>query len=541
MSSPEPPAEGVTRRSAIAAAVMFLLVTAGIGVARRPIAASDEAREAAVVKNMLVTGDWRRSELGGEILYEKPPFFYMAVAAAARATGSLSPLSARFPSVLFAALALGATFSAGAALFSPRCGVVAMLLLATSYLFIVNAHNCLIDVPVLGFTALGLAAFIARERRGEPRWDLWWGLAVAGALLAKGLIGPILLVLFTVPFWWLSGKRRPITHSVSPGALLLPLLAFGLWVALTWSSYGPHGLYEVLWINHVGRFLGFAEPRYVHHRASFFFYLPLLPGLVFPWVLLFAGGLRRAFAPDGRRALRPLAWGFLAAFLLLSASGTKRTVYLLPLLPVVALLSAGYLEEVWRRPTAGALRLLQAQLPLVALGVAVVALLPALLEERVGPTETGVLAGAVLAGALIAVAAGESANRLGRAALLLAAVGLGLLLFHSLPRMEADPDAEFFRIVERRVSPEVPFYAYNVNLDILGKALLEMPRPPREEYSVERSIEVCQKGPAFVLSEVEHLEPPHVAPLREALAPVYVGRVGDKLVALYRCRVPSAR
>jgi hypothetical protein len=185
--------------------------------------------------------------------------------------------------------------------------------------------------------------------------------------------------------------------------------------------------------------------------------------------------------------------------------------------------------------------LLKAQLPLVALGVAVVALLPALLEERVGRTETGVLAGAVLVGVLVVVAAGESADRLGRAALLLAATGLALLPLYILPRMEADPDAEFFRSAERRVSPEVPFYAYNVNLDILGKALLDMPRPPREEYSVERSIEVCQKGPAFVLSEVEHLEPPHVAPLREALAPVYVGRVGDKLVALYRCRTAAAR
>jgi 4-amino-4-deoxy-L-arabinose transferase-like glycosyltransferase len=310
-----------------AAAALLVVLTAPIGVARRPLAAGDEAREAAIVQNMLSTGDWRKNLVGGEVLYEKPPFFYMSVAAAARTTGSLSPLSARLPSVFFAALALGATAWAGGALFSRRAGIVAMLLLATTYLFLVNAHNCLIDVPVLGFVTLGLAAFVARQRRGAPRWDGWWGLAAAGALLAQGLIGPTLLILLTLPFWWFSAERRPLRRSVSTGALAVPLAALALWIGVTWSALGGHGVYEALWVNNVGRFLGFAEPGYAHHKASFSNYLPLLPGLVFPWTPLLAGALARAWTRDGRRSLRPLASGLLAALLLLSVAGKVVALY----------------------------------------------------------------------------------------------------------------------------------------------------------------------------------------------------------------------
>jgi hypothetical protein len=171
----------------------------------------------------------------------------------------------------------------------------------------------------------------------------------------------------------------------------------------------------------------------------------------------------------------------LAALLLLSVAGTKRTVYLLPLVPVAALLSAGYLEAVWRRPTRGQRLLLTAQTVLAAAGVAA-----AVLAARAAP--------------------------------------------------QGDPDADLFRAMAQRLTPGVPFYAYNVNLDILGKALLEMPRPPREEYSVERLVAVCQKEPTFVLSEVEHLREPHVAPLRQALLPLYVGKSADKVVALYRTK-----
>ena len=470
------------------AAVLLVLLTMPLGIVGRPLAVGDEAREAAVAANMLATGDWQRTALGGVVLYEKPPFFYMAVAGAARAMGGLSPLSARLPSLLFAAVALLATYRAGAALFSPRTGFVAMLLLGSTYLFVVNAYDCLIDVVLTGCVAAGVCVFIVRSSEDAPRWDLWWGLCAAGALLAKGLVGPILLVLLTLPFWWLSAKRRPLGQSVSAGSIGLPLLAFALWLGVTWSASGAPGLYEALWIQNVGRFAGFDIPGYEHHRAGFFSYLPSLPGRVFPWTLLLGGGLARAWTREGRR-LRPLASAFLLALLLLSAAGTKRTVYLLPLTPVVALLCAGSIEEARCLATRGARLLLRTTVALGAAG------LVAFLWLRLPP----------------------------------------------LPRSEPDREAEFFREVERRVPPRALLVAYNVNENILGKALLEMRHPVHQQYDIDLAAEACRSGEARVLSEVEHLEPPYVAPLRERLAPVYIGKAGGKLVALYRCRAASAR
>ena len=175
-----------------------------------------------------------------------------------------------------------ATYRAGAALFSPRAGLLAMLLLGSTYLFVVNAHSCLIDVALTGCVAAGVSAFLPRASSGAPRWDAWWGLCAAGALLAKGPVGPILLVLLTLPFWRLSAVRRPLRQSVSAPAIVLPILALALWMGVTWGASGAHGPYEVFWVQNVGRFAGFDSPDYEHHRAGFFFYLARLPGRLFP-------------------------------------------------------------------------------------------------------------------------------------------------------------------------------------------------------------------------------------------------------------------
>lgn len=472
---------GSPRWAAAAGVVVLVAVAASLAAAGRPVT-SDEAREAAIARNMLASGDWRRTVLGGNVVHEKPPFFYMAVAAAARAAGRFSPLSARVPSVFFAGLALAATAVSGTALFSRRAGAAAAVILATTYLFVVNAHACLVDAPLVGFTALGIAAFSVRSRHDAPRWDALWGLAAGAALLAKGLVGPVLLVLFTLPLWFFSARRRPLRRSISAGALAVPALALGLWIAVTWSGGGARALAESLWINQAGRFLGFERGEYVHHREGFFYYLVRLPGLLFPWILLPAAASRRAFSQSSRgSALRPLACGFFLALLLLSASSTKRGLYLLPLTPVAALLSAGCLEERLRERTPRHGPLLIAQLGLAAAGAAALAV------------------------------AGLSMSR-------------------------GDPEAELFRHIEERVNPRLPFLAYNLNENLLGKAELEMRRPPVQQYSVERSVEAVEAGAAYVLSQDEHMREPHVAPLRRALVPVYVGEADGKVVVLYRAR-----
>src|SRR5260221_9168540 len=187
----------------------LVLGTAPLGVGNRPLWVGAETREAAIAKQMADSGDFFRTRLAGRAMLEKPPFFYASVASSIRLHRGVTRFSTRLPSILFSALTLLSAAGVAFLLFSGRAGLFTAAILATTYLFAVNAHDCVVDVPLTAFVSLGLLSFTAASRRtGHPRWDLWFGLAAAGAMLAKGFIGLALLGFLTIPFWLLSPARR---------------------------------------------------------------------------------------------------------------------------------------------------------------------------------------------------------------------------------------------------------------------------------------------------------------------------------------------
>ena len=99
---------------------------------------------------------------------------------------------------------------------------------------------------------------------------------------------------------------------------------------------------EVLIVNNFGRFLGSPEGAALGHQKGPLFYLTSFPREFLPWTLVFIPALVAAirnFKND-----RFLPW-FAGIFLLLSLSSTKRGVYLLPLFPAAACITASYLDQ----------------------------------------------------------------------------------------------------------------------------------------------------------------------------------------------------
>ncbi len=115
-------------------------------------------------------------------------------------------------------------------LFNLRAALFSSVVLATSYLFAVNAHDCLIDVSLTTLVAAALLGFLVESRRaGFPRRGPLFGIAAAGGLLAKGLVGVALPIAITLPFWWLSRERRPLRDSIRFAAIGLPVAALTVW------------------------------------------------------------------------------------------------------------------------------------------------------------------------------------------------------------------------------------------------------------------------------------------------------------------------
>src|SRR5262249_32076896 len=149
----------------------------------------------------------------------------------------VTPLSTRLPSVLYSAICLSAIAAAAWLLFSARAGLFSCMILSTTYLFTVNAHDCVVDGSLAPFVSLAILAFVAGTRRvGYPEWGAAFGAAAAGAVLAKGFVGLVLVGLLTLPFWLFAFPRRRLRESVSPFAVLLPAFGLLLWMGAAWHE-----------------------------------------------------------------------------------------------------------------------------------------------------------------------------------------------------------------------------------------------------------------------------------------------------------------
>jgi len=163
-------------------------------------------------------------------------------------------------------------------------------------------------------------------------WTAMAGVVLGLSILGKGLTGAGLIGVGMVTWmaWTRTWSVRLI--GVAAGALVLAALIAWPWYAAM-EQASPGYLRYFLLERHVG---GVAGTTQRHAGRPFWYYVPVLVGGTWPWIVAAA---RRPF----RRAdlAERLVWGWLIAdFVLLSLAGSKLATYLLPAFPAVALLAA---------------------------------------------------------------------------------------------------------------------------------------------------------------------------------------------------------
>ena len=513
-----------------AAVIGVVLLTAPLGVRSRALWVGDETRDAAIADGMARSGDYLHPRLAGRTVPEKPFFFYAMVASSYRMTHRVDPFTTRLPAVLFSAITLAATAAAGRRLFSPRAGFLAAVILSTTYLFVVNAHDCIVDVALAAAVSTGFAAFLrSSDRAGHARWEGTFGAAVAATLLVKGLVGPVLLILTTIPFRRRAGVRRSLRESVSAPAVAIPLAALLFWTGIVAGAGGPAALKDFLWTHQFGRFLGFAAEEYSHHRAPFFFSLFALPGLLFPWSLTLPAAAWESWKEGRRDRSAPLFAAMILALLTLSAAGTKRTIYFFPVVPIASLAVAGYLDRrIARRrenPSPG----LRLQAAAIGSASAAVALVPALADGRISAAEASVAAGVTAVSVWLFLVSKHSERRLVASSLAIAIASLVLLDRFTLPQIDRDrPVREFFARVRSRVGASGRIYAYRLNEDVLGRACLDLAREPLADDDWTRVLAHVRREHAYVLAESWKVDA-----VRAGLVAVEQGELRGRRVALY--------
>jgi 4-amino-4-deoxy-L-arabinose transferase-like glycosyltransferase len=336
----------------------------------------DEGRYAEIAREFFVLKDWLIPHLNFLPYLEKPPLVYWFTALGFKVLG-FTASAARLPSALSALAGVFLAYGLGRALWGSLAGALSALVLATAAGYLVLGRLLTLDMTFSLFLNLGIGlGYLALSREQVRLWP-WAYLALALAVLTKGPVALVLAGLTWLIWTGLSGGawRRLINLK---GWALLVVITLPWFIYVQWRYPEFFGFFIV-----EQHFLRFLTPAI--HPEPFYYYVPVLLGLLLPWTWLLPWALR-----DGGQWRDPdfrflVLWaGVVVVFFSLSRG--KLVPYILPALLPLALLvgrSLTYLTGVGRLSFNS--RLLQGSLLVWAIaGVALVTLSlrpPALLMQ----------------------------------------------------------------------------------------------------------------------------------------------------------------
>ena len=141
----------------ILACVCGIVFFANLG--STPFYDKGEPREALVVRDIVLNGNWIFPLKVGQQIPSKPPLFHWVGASASLLWGQMTEATVRFPSALFASLGVLLVYYLGRKLYDPLTGIVAGLILATSIVYQAAGIEARVDMTLTFWLTLTLVIF----------------------------------------------------------------------------------------------------------------------------------------------------------------------------------------------------------------------------------------------------------------------------------------------------------------------------------------------------------------------------------------------
>ena len=334
----------------LAGPVLILVALTLVALYARPLTPIDETRYVSVAWEMWLKDEYLVPFKNGEPYSHKPPLMFWLYDLGWAVFG-VNEWWPRLVSPLFSLGGLLLTLSIARRLW-PDEGETqrnALWVLSASLLWLVFSTSAMFDVMLAFFVLLGMRGLLIAADESMKRGFVWLGIAIGFGVLAKGPV--ILLHLLPAAAlapWWRPGLNWRRWY----GAILLAVLG-GAGIALAWAipaviRGGEEYRNAIFWGQTANRMVdSFA------HKRPLWWYLPLLPVLLFPWLLW--PGLWGRFIALGREGLDAglrfcLAW-MAPVFIAFSLITGKQIHYLVPLFPAFALFSGHLLSRGGKRGT----------------------------------------------------------------------------------------------------------------------------------------------------------------------------------------------
>ncbi len=356
--------------------VTYTALACLIGLRNGPALGDHEAFNALAARDAIVNGRWLIPHPGDEPRVRKTPLGIWAIAVTSKVIDAdksppVTEFSSRLPSAVAAMITVMAVYWLGAMLFGHRAGLVAGFIAASCAATLYFARNAQADQLLAMFTTLSFAFFWRGALHAAPsRLHMAaFFVCFALAMMAKAPLPLVTVGLSLAVYWFFTlplvealersplpkGRARRWSEAMSRrfhglrGLWILPGLLLFLVVAGAWPLYvylKVDNALELWRIEYLDRYTGQLRDKV----QPFWYYIPLLFALTFPFLASLPEAIAAIFLPryaSHRRALGYVFTWAVVTTLFLSTSAFKRPHYLLSAIPAYCLLLAPVIDRLF--------------------------------------------------------------------------------------------------------------------------------------------------------------------------------------------------
>ena len=317
--------------------LLFTFIILNIGLGSWGLTESSEARYAEISREMLLSNDYLNPTLLGIYHYHKPPVTYWITSLGYKIFG-ISEQGARFFLQLAILIQLLLVYKIAQLLFNDKkVSLLAALIYFSFPIVLISSRNLTTDAYLTLFIMAAIYFWLARTKNVLGVWALYaFYICLGFAILTKGPVALLFVLTFILVRHWLLKKKIKTSFHGIVGLLLFFAISTS-WFLFLWMR-DPTFLDYFLHRQVTDRMFSNSFNR----GKPFYFYIVLLPAILFPWVLLpfqNTHGKWQDFSgrKDGTDVL-VFSTGIL--ILLFSLFKTKLILYILPLFWMVAIVIA---------------------------------------------------------------------------------------------------------------------------------------------------------------------------------------------------------
>jgi 4-amino-4-deoxy-L-arabinose transferase-like glycosyltransferase len=311
----EAPPENTFSLSPLRAWTLLLLVFAAVHVAALfapPLLDDADANHANAAQHMAISGDWVTLKVDGIRYLEKPPLPYWLAAADYRIFG-FNVFATHLPLTLGVLSLAVLAWVWGRRAYGERVAFYAALSILTSVGVFLFTRIFIPEVLLTFLLAFALYSFLIGLEDDKPAYFYGTWVALALAMLAKGLVAPVFFFLAALPYLLLTGEwRRWRQFRLFSGLLLFLAIAAPWHILAGMRNPGAghplgniptpgnvHGFFYFYFINEqVLRFLGKRYPV-DYNKLPFALYWGLHLVWLFPWSIYFPVVIRQGWKNRG--------------------------------------------------------------------------------------------------------------------------------------------------------------------------------------------------------------------------------------------------